>query len=243
MKLLAKRKNVYLVEEKGKIKTVINDKYTEIKLEQFDGNRIFFEFGNGLKVQETYDERIFNCYKDDIVINIRDGNKIAEFIADGNASGYEEYFKEHYYRQHRTEFLNKMIETYGDRVMKIKDGYIVDGIYKVNNQGSSYYLAEEHQGKFDNYIGQHVHGEVVESHDDWHFLCTVAQGKFIEMTIDSEIGALELDEATITILAKINFLMNPNVDDSTFMNQLPAKMQKVLRDEAKEIMKDDGILT
>ena len=243
MKLLAKRKNVYLIEEEGKIRTLINDKYTELKLEQFDGNRIFYNFGDGLQVQETYDERIFNCYKGEVVINIRDGKKICEFIADQNKTGYDEYFKEHYYQQHKSEFLNKMVETYGDRVVKVRDGYIVDNIWKVNNQGTSYYHAEGHRGNFDDHIGHQVHGDTVEdTGENWHFLCTVAQGKFMKMSIESDIGALELDEATITILAKINFLMNPNTNDSVFMNQLPEKLRKILIDEAKDDTKDGGIL-
>ena len=64
----------------------------------------------------------------------------------------------------------------------------------------------------------------------------------MKMSIESDIGALELDEATITILAKINFLMNPNTKDSVFMNQLPEKLRKILIDEAKDDTKDGGIL-
>ena len=235
MKLLAKRKNVYIVEDKGKVKTILNDKYNEVKLEKFDGNRIFYDFGDGLKVQETYDNRIFNCYKGDVIINIRNGVKIAEFIADGNKSGYAEYFTTHYYQQHRTEFLDQVIGSYGERVIKTNDGYIIDDIWKVNNQGSSYYNMENHKGTYDEDEDVRVHGEHAKGLDgNWHFLCTVAQGKFLKMSIDSEIGALELDETTMTVLAKINFLMNPNVEDNVFMNQLPDKLKKILKDEAKE---------
>ena len=242
MKLLAKRDKVYLIEDKGKIRTIINDKYTEIKLEQFDGNRIFYDFGDGLKVQETYDERIFNCYKNDVVINIRNGNKIAEFIADNNKTGYAEYFNTHYYQQHKSEFLDKIVGSYGDRVIKVNDGFIVDGVWKVNNQGTSYYHTTGHTGKFDNYVGRQVHNDTVEDvGTDWHFLCTVAQGRFMKMSIDTDIGELVLDETTTTIMAKINFLMNPNINDSIFMNQLPDKLRKLLKDEA-ESNKDTGVL-
>jgi hypothetical protein len=62
----------------------------------------------------------------------------------------------------------------------------------------------------------------------------------MSMSIDTEIGILELDETTITILAKINFLMNPNVNDSVFMNQLPDKTKKLLIAEKDE--QDGGVL-
>lgn len=241
MKLLAKRKNVYVVEDKGKVKTILNDKYNEVKLEHYNGERIFYDFGNGLKVQETYDERIFNCYKNDVIINIRDGGKIAEFILDKNATGYSEYFTSHYYQQHKSEFMDKIIESYGDRVVKVEDGYIVDDLFKVNNQGSSYFFSETDKGHWDNQQEVLVHGEHAKGRDgNWHFLCTVAQGKFLKMSIDSEIGALELDETTMTIIAKINFLLNPNTNDSVFMNQLPESLRKILRAEKDE--KDEGIL-
>jgi len=242
MRKLAERKNVYVVEDKGKIKTLIKDSYTDLKLSSnYDGNRIFHDFGNGLQVKETFDERIFNCFKDDVTINIRDGNKIAEFILDGNSAGYEEYFKQHYYQQHKTEFLERVLKSYGERVVKVQDGYIIDDMWKVNNQGSSYYLAQDgHKGNWDSDTVT-VHGENAQGVvGNWHFLCTVAQGKFMSMSIDSEIGVLELDSTTITILAKINFLMNPNVKDSVFMNQLPEQTQKLLRAEADE--KDGGVL-
>lgn len=241
MKLIAKRKNVYVIEINGKIRTVINDKYTELKLEQYNGNRIFYDFGDGLKVQETYDERIFNCYKDNVVINVRDGNKIAEFIADKNKSGYDEYFKEHYYQQHKSELLNQLIKSYGDRVVSVRDGYIIDNIWKVDNKGTSYYHRDNWRGKFDDYEGHHIHGEEVHNGNGWHFLCTVAQGKLLKMSIETDIGVLELDESTMTILAKINFLMNPKTDDHVFMNQLPDDLQKILRDESKH-NKDKSVL-
>jgi hypothetical protein len=242
MRKLAERNNVYVVEDNGKIKTLIKDTYTELKLsENYEGNRIFHDFGNGLSVKETYDERIFNCFNGEVTINIRDGNKIAEFISDSNSAGYEVYFKDHYYKQHRTEFLERVISTYGDRVVKVQDGYIVDDIWKVSNEGSSYYLAQSgHKGNFDTDTVR-VHGENSQGVvGNWHFLCTVAQGKFMSMSIDTEIGILELDETTITILAKINFLMNPNVNDSVFMNQLPDKTKKLLIAEKDE--QDGGVL-
>lgn len=241
MKLLGKRSNVYIVEDNGKVKTLVNDKYTELKLEKFDGNRIFWDFGEGSEVKETYDERIFNCFFNGETINIRNGVKIAEFIADNNKAGYESYFKEHYYQRHKTEFLDEVIKSYGDRVVKTPDGYIVDEIWKVNYQGSSYYYAENHKGNWDNVDNVRVHGENAKgSYNNWHFLCTVAQGKLITMSIDTKIGVLELDETTTNIMAKINFLMNPNTKDTVFMNQLPDNIQKILKDESEE--KDGGVL-
>lgn len=235
MRKLAERDNVFIIQDGSKIKTLIKDTYTSLKINAFDGNRIFYDFGDGLKVQETYDERIFNCYKGEEVINIRDGNKICEFIQDTNSSGYDSYFKQHYYEQHRTEFIDEVMKSYGDRVEKVPDGYIIDEIWKVNSQGSSYYLQQNHKGRFDSHANVRVHGENAKGVEgDWHFLCTVAQGQFLKMSIDTKIGSLELDETTMTILAKINYLMNPSAFDTTTLHQLPDKLRKVIQDEKQE---------
>lgn len=235
MRKVAERDNVFIVEDNGTIKTLIKDTYTRLKLNSFNGNRIFWDFGSGLEVKETYDERIFNCFKNGETINIRDGNKIAEFISDNNSAGYDEYFKEHYYEQHRLEFVDQVIKSYGDRVKKVPDGYLVDTHWKVNNKGSSYYLAQDgHKGSFDQEVVR-VHGEeAVGREGNWHFLCTVAQGNILKMSIDTKIGSLELDTTTMTILAKINYLMNPTVMDTTTLHQLPDDLRKVIEDEAKE---------
>lgn len=245
MKLLAQRDNLFIIEDKGQIITKIRDAYTELKLKHYDGNRIAFDFGEGLHIQETYDDRIFNCYIGEVVINIRDGNKIAEFVIDNNRAGYETYVKEHYYQQHRTEFIDSIILTYGDRVKKVSDGYIIDDNWKVTNEGSSYYYAEEHKGTFDTRDNVMVHGENAKGKmGNWHFLCTVAQGKLekLKMTIDTEIGSMEVDEVTMTILAKVNFLANPNIHDSVFMNQLPKKLKKLLVEEDLANHREGGVL-
>ena len=236
MRLLATRKNVYLVEDNsGHIKTLLKDTFSKVKLTKFDGNRIFYKFDDVFRVEETYDERIFNCYMGEAHLVIRDGEKIAEFVLDNNRIGFEVFFKDRFYQHHKTEFIDEIIRSYGDRVVKIPDGYVIDDIWKVNNCGSSYFKYANYKGRWDNYEDVRVHGEHAKGKEgDWHFICTVAQGKLIKMNIDSAIGELELDDITMTIMGKVNFFMKPNVNDSVFMNQLPKELQKVLKDESKE---------
>ena len=210
---LDERDGLYIIMVDGKVKTIVKDSYSQLKYKTYNGNRIFYDFGDGLKIQETYDDRIFNCYIGEAVINIRNGKKIAEYIIDENKSGYELFVKEHYLEQHRTELLDKIISTYNNRVVKVKDGYVVDDIFKVDNKGTSYCKSGE--------LG------------NWNFLCTVAQGNIRKMSIDSEVGLLELDTTCMTILAKIGFFCNPNVHDDVFMNQLPQKIKKLLVEQDK----------
>jgi hypothetical protein len=213
---LDERDGLYIIMVDGKVKTIVRDAYSQLKYKVYNGNRIFYDFGDGLKIQETYDDRIFNCYIGEAVINIRNGKKIAEFIIDENKSGYELFVKEHYLEQHRTELLDKIISTFNNRVVKVKGGYVVDDMFKVDSKGTSYYLTGV---------------DTLDS--NWKFLCTVAQGNIRKMSIDSEVGLLELDTTCMTILAKIGFFCNPNVHDNVFMNQLPQKIQKLLVEQDK----------
>jgi hypothetical protein len=213
---LDERDGLFIIMIEGKVKTIVKDSYSQLKYKTYNGNRIFYDFGDGFKIQETYDDRIFNCYINEVVINIRDGKKIAEFVLDKNKSGYEDYVKEHYLEQHRTELLDKVIATYNDRVVKFKDGYVVDEIFKVDNKGTSYFKTGN------NTLDDH-----------WKFLCTVAQGNIRKMSIETEVGLLELDTTCMTVLAKIGFFCNPNVHDRVFMDQLPQKIQKILVEQDK----------
>ena len=208
---LDERDGLYVIMNDNKVETIIKDDYAEVKYKMYNGNRIFYDFDDELKIQETYDNRIFNCYCKEEVINIRDGNKIAQFVKDNNKAGYESYFKEHYLAQHKTELLDKIVNTFGNMVVKDGRNYIINDLFKVDDKGTSYYKTPL----------------------DWKFLCTVAQGNLRKMTVDTPVGVLELDTTCMTILAKIGFFCNPNVSDSVFMNQLPNKIQKLLIEEDK----------
>ena len=98
---------------------------------------------------------------------------------------------------------------------KTPKGYVIDGIFMVDNKGTSFYRRNR---------------PTVDG-NNWEFLCTVAQKGVRKVNIETEIGLLELDGTCMTILAKIGFFCNPNIEDRVFMNQLPDKIQKLLRDE------------
>lgn len=206
---LDERDGLYIVMNNGKVNTITKDDYMELKLKHYNGNRIFYEFSNDVYIQETFDDRIFNCHYKNAVINIRDSIKLAQFIRDKNEAGYVELFKEHFTAIHRTELLDSIVKTFGNRIVKEKDGYIVDDIFKVDMKGTSYF----------------------KNSKDWKFLCTVAQGTIRKFTVPTEIGLLELDSTCMTIIAKIGFFCNPNVEDRVFMNQLPDKLQRLLTEE------------
>ena len=66
----------------GKIMTKINDTYNNLKYGKYDGNRIFYKFNDEAEVQETYDDRIFNCTYKEETMQVRKSEKICKSILD-----------------------------------------------------------------------------------------------------------------------------------------------------------------
>jgi len=197
------------------VKTITKDAYNELKFKEYEGNRIFYDFDDENKVAETFDSRIFNCIYRGKTMQLRDGNKIAEAIVEHKSTGemklYEATFKKEFYEANKKEIIEGLIGQFGGRVVITKEGYVVDNLFMVDNQGASHFYTT---------LG-------------WKFLCTVAQGNLRKMIVASEVGDLELDQAVLTIIAKIYFLLNPKLSDHVFFDQLPPNIQKVLREQAK----------
>jgi len=196
-------------------KTITKDDYNCLKYKQFGGNRIFYDFDKKNKVAETFDNRIFNCTYNGRTIQIRDGNKIAKCITAHKKTGklvvFIKSFKEEYYEANKREIVSSLIKQFGGRVKESKDGYIVDEIFMVDLNGTSYF----------------------KSSTGWSNLCTVAQGNLRNFTVETDIGTLDIDSQTIVILAKLFFLMNPKLDDHVFFDQLPTNLQKFLKENEK----------
>ena len=95
--------------EDGRVDTVINDSYTKLKYGQYEGNRIFYkEFGDGIDIAETYDERIFNCTYNGETIQVRDthSNELSDIITQESKLLYIELYKSIYFEKHKTELLD-----------------------------------------------------------------------------------------------------------------------------------------
>ena len=58
-------------------------------------------------------------------------------------------------------------------------------------------------------------------------ICIVVD-KIQKLRLKQGDGLITIDEMGYVILSKIEFLINPNLDDNVFMHQLPAKVTKVL---------------
>lgn len=214
--------------EDGRVDTVINDEYSKLKYGQFEGNRIIFkEFGDGMEVVETFDDRIFNCsYANEKgeseIIQFRDeySNRLSDIIQKKSKLLYIELYKEIYFTKHKTELLNElMIESYNGRVIAHKDGsFVIDDVFMVNSKGQAFFISSKRS-----------------KNPQWSSLCIVVQGSLRPQVIDTKVGAIEFDPTLLTIMYKIDYLVSPTVErlgnttghiNNVFMSQLPNWLQK-----------------
>jgi len=220
--IIAERDNTLILFESGKVKTVPNTLYNQVKYRDFKGDRIFYKFDDNMYVQETFDNGIFNAFIKKETIQIRDSISLCESIIEHKKSNdtdlYNKLFKKLYVVQHKEKIMKEMMIVFGDRVKTVNDTvkghsrYIVDDRFMVDDHGVSYYKDDK---------------------GHWKNLCTVAQGNLSKMSISTAIGDIELESTELTIMGKVGFLLAPDVTDHVFLHQLSDKMQDVLKAEVE----------
>ena len=218
--IIAERDNTLILFDSGKVVTVPNTLYNQVKYRDFKGDRISYHFNNEMYIQETYDNGIFNAFINEETLNIRDSVALCECIKEhqnnNNSEKYELLFKKLYLRDNKAKIMKEMVGVFGERVEMItRDDvthYIVDDRFMVDSHGVSHYKSD---------VGH------------WKFLCTVAQGNLSKMTINTKIGDIELESTELTIMGKIGFLLAPDITDNVFLHQLSDKMQDVLKAEVQ----------
>ena len=218
-KIIAERNSSLILFEAGRVKTVPNTTYNQVKYRDYRGERIFYKFNEDTYVQETYDNGIFNAFMKGESIQMRDGTQVTNSIQkhkeNSNDNTFNKLFKDLYFIEKKHELMGEIIDIFGDRVETKTDKsenevYIVDGRFMVDDKGQSYYM---------NDLGT------------WQPLCTVAQGNLSKMTLQTKIGEIELGSTELTIMGKIGFLLTPDITDTVFFEQLTDKLKEALKAE------------
>ena len=216
----------------GKIITKINDSYNRLKYGEFMGNRVSHVFDDEAKIQETYDDRIFNCFYKEESMQIRKAEELCDTIKNKNKDDYIELFKDHYYQVHKTEIISGLIkDSFGDRVKVMGDDYIIDDRFMVDSNATAHFRVRTNKRvKMTDELGNDMTKRIRKK--QWEFLCIVVKthgrGK---KSIKTKIGLIELDSKLLEIIAKIIFLLRPNITDSVFVGQLPEWLSKTLKAE------------
>lgn len=219
--LLEERKDMLVLILHGKVQTVPLTPYTEVKYKHFNGNRVAYRFNEEMEVQETYDDGIFNCTYKTAQMQIRKRDAIAYTILQhhrcGSTSAYEKLFLQEYAEGNCMDLLKFMLAGYRRRLRFEGNSndeaiYIDDGSFKVDRHGNAY----------------------VKDDDKYRTICIVVQGNLSETSVETPIGRVSLDERALTILAKMMFLLNPNIEDEVFRRQVPPQILAALVEQSKE---------
>ena len=204
-----------------------NDSYNIVKYGTYEANRIFFSFDDKARVEETYNERIFNCYCSyegkEQLLQLRNANEICDHIINKDKESFIELFKEKFYDLNKVQLLQGLIDNNSllkGRVKRTKnDEFIVDDVFKVDSHANTYVM-QTHRIKDS------------KRERKWDNLCTVLPRTIKKRIIHTkEIGDVEVDEATLRCLGKIFGLVQPHTWDHVIWNQLPKWLKKIYKDE------------
>jgi len=210
-----------------------NDTYNIVKYGTFQANRIFHKWNSECRVEETYNERIFNCYYKGQLLQLRKANDICEAILSKDKEIFIDLFKKNYYDLNKAQLLQGLVDdnsTLKGRVKRMKqapycDDFLVDDVFRVDGHANTYVL-ESH------YIKN------TKREKKWRNLCTTIPKSLRPMKIHTkEIGYVEVDQATLRCLTKIFGLIQPNTWDSVIWNQLPTWLKKIYKDELEAFNK------
>ena len=208
-----------------------NDSYNIVKYGTYQANRIFFTWDKECRVEETYNERIFNCYYKGQLLQLRKANDICEAILSKDKEVFIDLFKKNYYDLNKAQLLQGLVDdnsTLKGRVKRMTqapycDDFLVDDVFKVDSHANTYVL-ETH------YIKK------TKRNKSWRNLCTVIKATNMPKTLRTQnIGEVEIDKRTLDCLSKIVGLITPMLWDQVIWEQIPRWLQK--------IYKSEGILT
>ncbi len=203
----------------GKIVVIPNSVYYQMRYVDNNDDRIAYDFGSGMSVQETYDARIFNCdlggqrfqFRQDLSDRLCEA--IIEHKKTGKADKYQELFEFAMREVPFHDVLDFCLE-HMEGVKKTPEHFLIGDNFKVDLKGNAYFWEKEH----------------------WASLCIVMQGHNIPKKLITRTGhILNVNPLTMTILAKILFLSDPNMGDRIFTSQLPKEMVISLNDDSPTI--------
>ena len=154
--IIAERDNTLILFDSGKVVTVPNTLYNQVKYRDFKGDRISYHFNDDMYIQETYDNGIFNAFINEETLNIRDSVALCECIKEhqnnNNSEKYELLFKKLYLRDNKAKIMKEMVGVFGERVEMItRDDvthYIVDDRCMVDSHGVSHDKSDVGHWKF-----------------------------------------------------------------------------------------------
>ena len=215
-----------IITDEDKVETITYTSYhilkvlPEYNIYRNDEGRITWNFDSG-SAQETYDKKIFNIQFNGKRFQLRElqADKLCDIILNNDNNGFLTLAGEAYQEENQRELIELLLSPFLDRLKIHKRGVYIDGIFKVAWDGTAYARSSLYR-----------RGEGISK---FSHLCIVPKGLVREQKINTPMGVMTLNPVLQTIISKIVFLLNPNMEDKVFTNQLDKKLMRLLKDEAK----------
>jgi len=216
--LLEDREDQIIVTDlNGNIDTKPKTEYFLLKYRDFDGDRIFYQFNNDSWIQETFNEGIFNCIYKNERMQLRSSNKICFCInfhkANKNSKlglkPFEDLFKKNYAHKLEIDVIKSILKPFEHRLKYESDGIIIDKRFFVDKNAQANFKLDH----------------------SWESLCIVAYDVDDQsFDVSSVIGDVEINSKSLEIIAKIMFLLKPNIRDNVFSSQIEKKNPDLLEE-------------
>lgn len=236
MRVLEVRDEQVICQVGNKITTRPNSPYYSLRYFHYDGQQIGYIFSDDCYVRETFDDRIFNCWCKGVRFQLRQelSENLAKAIKNhmefGNLQEYVDLFQIAWEEEPDWPMLDVYLNNV-EGVERTNIGFVVNQSFLIDFKGNAWVRDEEAEEK-----RNHVFADQKTSPmDGWTSLCIVMQDsghsyKATEGQLVDNAGNLQkASSLTMTIITKIIFLLNPNLDDTAFTGQLSKNLLARLR--------------
>jgi hypothetical protein len=220
MKILETNKShIIYKEDNGIVSIVPNTPYFNLKVLENKNERIRFDSPiEGIEVLETFNGMIFNISLNGKTITTRPNmaDQVVQSFNDTNK--LYDIFDRYNNQKYNMKLLEGILSKYKDRIKPDKKGFIIDDLFIVDRTGVCWIWDKEKKQINRNHRTNLGSGAV----------CIVVN-KTQKLKLNSKEGLVEIDEMGYIILSKIEFLLNPNLQDNVFVDQLPKKHVDILK--------------
>ena len=219
MKILETNKShIIYKEDNGIVSIVPNTPYFNMKVLENKNERIKFDLPiEGIEILETFNGMIFNISLNGQTITTRPNMADAVVESFSDTDKIYKIFDDYNNNKYNLKLLRGVLEKYGDRIKTRPDGFVIDDIFLVDRTGVCWLWDDKNNCKNKNHRTNLGSGAI----------CIVVN-KTQRLKLNTKDGLIEIDEMGYIILSKIEFLMQPNLNDTVFMHQIPKKVKTIL---------------
>jgi hypothetical protein len=211
------KSHIIFENENGTTSIEPNTPYFKLKLLEFKGERIRHDIPiEGIEILETFNGMIFNISLNGQTITTRPNMADEVVSAFNNVDKLYQIFNDYNNNKYNIKILEGVLDKYGERIKTHNLGFIVDDLFLVDRTGVAWNWKD---------------GEKYVSHRTnlgSGAICIVVNKTQRLKLQTSNAGLVTIDELGYIILSKIEFLLNPDLNDSVFIHQIPKKTKDIL---------------